>query len=622
MTRGFSGKFTEEAFLSARAGIRRGPTPSPDCHGASPASAPHASGRLPPLKVTAARFARAVKLFADSEVGWKAKWMFGALLGLLCGANGLTVANSYVGRNFMTAIAERHSAEFVRQAMFYVGVFAASTVVAVIARFLEERLGLLWRDNLTRRIVKLYLADGAYYRMASSGELANPDQRIADDARAFTASALSFFLMAFNSSLTIVAFSGVLVLISPLLSAVAVLYAAIGSYVTLLLGRRLVKLNYDRLDKEAGFRAALIHVRENAESILLARREDVQSARLLRRLDRVITNFRAITTVNRNVGFFTTGYNWAIQIIPALIIAPAYIAGKVEFGVITQSAMAFSTAVAAFSLFVTQFQSLSAFAAVVARLNSMVDALDPVQPPTSAILIDEQDGPLAYEALTLSSRTNEAHLIDNLSITIPFGARVLVNGTNPDAGIALFRATAGIWTTGEGRIVRPRARDILFLGQKPYLPPGSIWQMLAPPEREGEVSRARILDLLRELSLEQVLSRAGGLDAHQNWETLTSLREQQLLAFLQIFLATPKLVLMDRIHVTLTSNEVRQILGMLSKASIGYICNGEDDSCGELFNAVLDCEEGGGWTWKMGEAAPRGDDRRLANLADAAGYAL
>ena len=237
MTRGFSRKFTEEAFLSARAGIRPGPTPRPDCHGASPASAPDASGRLPPLKITAARFARAVKLFADSEVGWKAKWMFGILLALLCAANGLIVANSYVGRNFMTAIAERHTAEFVRQAMFYVAVFAASTVVAVIAHFLEERLGLLWRDNLTRRVVKLYLADGAYYRMASSGELANPDQRIADDARAFTASALSFFLMAFNSSLTIVTFSGVLVLISPLLSAVVVLYAAMGSCMTLLLGR-------------------------------------------------------------------------------------------------------------------------------------------------------------------------------------------------------------------------------------------------------------------------------------------------------------------------------------------------------------------------------------------------
>jgi vitamin B12/bleomycin/antimicrobial peptide transport system ATP-binding/permease protein len=130
------------------------------------------------------------------------------------------------------------------------------------------------------------------------------------------------------------------------------------------------------------------------------------------------------------------------------------------------------------------------------------------------------------------------------------------------------------------------------------------------------------LGLLRELSLEQVLSQAGGLDAHQNWETLTSLREQQLLAFLQVLLAAPKLVLVDRIQATLTPNELHKILGMLSKASIGYICNGETDSCGELFDAVLDFEEGGGWAWKIGASAPRGDDRRLVNLTGAAGYAL
>jgi vitamin B12/bleomycin/antimicrobial peptide transport system ATP-binding/permease protein len=127
----------------------------------------------PPLKETAARFAQEVSRLANSEVGWKAKWMLAALLALLCAANGLNVLNSYVGRNFITAIAERHMAEFVRQAMFYVAVFAGCTAVAVIAHFLEERLGLLWRDNLTRRTVRLYLANGAYNRLASSGELAN-----------------------------------------------------------------------------------------------------------------------------------------------------------------------------------------------------------------------------------------------------------------------------------------------------------------------------------------------------------------------------------------------------------------------------------------------------------------
>jgi vitamin B12/bleomycin/antimicrobial peptide transport system ATP-binding/permease protein len=115
-----------------------------------------------PLKTTGARFVRAVGTFAQSEVGWKAKLIFAALVMLLCAANALNVVNSYVGRNFMTAVADRDIFGFVRQALVYVAVFAALTVVAVIARFGEERLGLLWRDTMTRGIVRRYLADGNY----------------------------------------------------------------------------------------------------------------------------------------------------------------------------------------------------------------------------------------------------------------------------------------------------------------------------------------------------------------------------------------------------------------------------------------------------------------------------
>ena len=245
------------------------------------------SEKPPPLRVTATRLTRTVAVFANSEAGWKAKWLFAALLLLLLAANGLTVINSFVGRNFMTAIADRREAEFVRQAIFYVGIFAASTLVAVVARFAEQRLGLLWRESLTREVLKLYLTNGAYSRLAVSGEVANPDQRISEDVRAFTTSTLSFALMAFNSVVTILAFAGVMFSISLVLSWVAVLYAALGSWATLLLGRPLIKLNYDQLDKEASFRAALIHVKENAQPVLLARQENAQSARLLRRTRRV-----------------------------------------------------------------------------------------------------------------------------------------------------------------------------------------------------------------------------------------------------------------------------------------------------------------------------------------------
>jgi vitamin B12/bleomycin/antimicrobial peptide transport system ATP-binding/permease protein len=315
-----------------------------------------------PLKTTGRRFVRTVRNFAQSDVGWKAKLIVAALVLLLLAANALNVANSFVGRNFMTAIADRDMPGFIRQAFTYVGVFAALTLVAVISRFGEERLGLLWRDTMTRGIVRRYLADGNYQKV--SGAVANPDQRISEDVRAFNVTSLSFTLMGLNSAFTIAAFSEVLWTISPLLFGVDVLYAAGGSLFTIVLGRPLIRLNYDQLDKEAGFRSELIHVRDNSEAIMQARYEESQTARLLSRLDDLVANFRKITSINRNVGFFTTGYNWLIQIIPALIIAPAFIEGKVEFGVITQSAMAFAALVAAFSLIVTQFQSLSSFAAV------------------------------------------------------------------------------------------------------------------------------------------------------------------------------------------------------------------------------------------------------------------
>ncbi len=539
-----------------------------------------------PLKVTGARLIRVVRIFAKSEAGRTAKWMFAALIALLCTANGLNVVNSYVNRNFMTAIADRNMAGFVRLAIYSVGVFAASTVVAVIAKFAEDRLGLLWREEMTQRALKLYLADGAYDRLASSGELANPDQRISEDVHAFTVTTLSFILMALNSALTILAFSGVLWAISPLLAALAGLYAACGSYIALRLGRPLVKLNSDQLDKEASFRSAL-----NAESIRLARAEAGQMAQLVRRLDDLVLNFRRIVAINRNVGFFTTGYNWLIQIIPALIIAPAFIRGEIEFGVITQSAIAFSTVVAAFSLIVTQYQSISNFAAVAARLNSLVGALE--TPVKSAIEIVEADERLAYEGLTLSSM-NGTPLVKDLSVSVPLATRVRVAGPNPAAGSALFKATAGLSIAGAGRILRPA--DMHFLAERPYLPPGTLRQALAAGPEGGPLDE-RISELLRVLKVEAAVSQAGGLDAEEDWNKVLSLRDQQLLAFVRLLLASPRLAFLDRIFGALGPDLVGTLLRMMAERSIAYIDHEQADASPDLYDAVLECRESGEWTW-------------------------
>jgi vitamin B12/bleomycin/antimicrobial peptide transport system ATP-binding/permease protein len=214
----------------------------------------------------------------------------------------------------------------------------------------------------------------------------------------------------------------------------------------------------------------------------------------------------------------------------------------------------------------------------------------------------EAEGRLAYERLTLLSSQNGSPLLKDLSISIPFGTRVLLTGSNQAARVVLFRATAGLSTAGAGRIVRPGADDILFLAQRPYLPPGTLRQMLVRARHEGEISDDRISRLLRELHLEQAVTRAGGLDTERDWETLLSLREQQLLAFIHILLAAPRFAFLDRVDTALGSDQLHTILHMLSERSITYLNNGEADDPRDLYDAVLECGEDGGWTWTANRA--------------------
>ena len=180
--------------------------------------------------------------------------LFATLIGLLFAITGLNVVNCYVGRDFMTAISRRDQAGFVRQAVFYFCVFAASTGVAVFQSFAEQRLGLLSRAWLTGRLIRRYLAGRTYHWLKETRAVDNPDQRIAEDVKAFTATTLSFTLIFLNGTFTVVAFAGVLWTISHMLFGVAVGYAAVGSLLTILLGRSLVGLNYRQLDREANFR--------------------------------------------------------------------------------------------------------------------------------------------------------------------------------------------------------------------------------------------------------------------------------------------------------------------------------------------------------------------------------
>jgi putative ATP-binding cassette transporter len=550
--------------------------------------------------VTVRRFARAVRDFLTSEVRWRACGLFALLIAFALTLNGLNVVNSYVGRDFITAISHRDWTGFIRQAVRYVGVFAGSTAVAVLYRFTEERLGLFWRVWLTRRIVRRYLADRTYLHLKESATIENPDQRIADDVRAFTSTTLSFTLMFMNGALAVLSFSGVLWTISPLLFGVAISYAVLGTLATIYLGRPLIWLNYRQSDREATLRSDLIHVRENAESVALLGREGRLTARLLRRIEDFAYNFRRIISVNRNLGFFTTGYNYLIQIIPMLIVAPQFIRGEVEFGVVTQSAMAFAQLLGAFSLIVNQFQSISSFAAVIVRLSALVGAIEK-EPASSrmAIAVVVTDGHIAYKELTLFSSEDGRELVKNLSVDIPRGTRVLVIGSNEAARTALFHATAGIWPAGVGTLIRPPLDAIFFLPQRPYLPPGTLRDVLLRTGQEQVITDDQITSALHNAGLDSVLARAGGLNSEHDWSTMLSLGEQQLLAFTRLTLARPSFAMLDRVNSSLNAAQLRQALRILDENSITYIAFAEDAESVAFYDAVLEIDADGTWSWRL-----------------------
>jgi vitamin B12/bleomycin/antimicrobial peptide transport system ATP-binding/permease protein len=327
-----------------------------------------------------------IRNFLKSPVGGRAWLMLAALLALMLGINGMNVANSYVGRYFMSAIERRDAAGFTHFAWLYVAVFAGSTLTGVLFRFTEERLGLLWRDWLTRRITNTYIDRRLYLRRDGGETLSNPDQRITEDVRQLTTTTLSFVLMILNGTLTALSFSGVLWAISPKLFLIAILYALAGSGLAIWLGRPLIGLNYRQSDFEANFRAELIHTREEGEEIVSTNSEASVKQRLNSHIDGLVSNLRRVMAVNRNLNFFTSGYNYLIQLIPVLVVAPMFIDREVEFGVIGQSAMAFATLLGAFSLVITQFQAISSYASVVARLNEFVDYAE--KPPSNQLPAD------------------------------------------------------------------------------------------------------------------------------------------------------------------------------------------------------------------------------------------
>lgn len=551
---------------------------------------------IPPAERSAwARFRSLVMPIFRSEERWRVSFFLGTLVFMLLVIAWLNVRNNEIGGRFITAATKKDVSEFQRQALFYIGVFALLTVAAVINRYVEQRLGLLWRQWLTARMVSRYLQSKHFHRLKGSEHIDNPDQRLTDDINTFTQVTLSFVLILLNSIMTLIAFSSVLWSITPTLFLVAVGYAAFGSFMTILIGRRLVGLNFLQLKKEADLRYRLIRIRENSEAIAFVQSERQENTGVRERLSALVRNFREIIRVNVNLGLFTNGYNYLTQIIPTIVVAPRFFAGEIEFGVVTQSAMAFTFTLNAFSVIVTEFQRISSFGAVIARLGAIHEATEEDVPPGPEI-ISQPDGPcLKFNHLTLYTSKGDYVLVKDLDLTLQCGERLLIMGPNGAGKSAIFRATAGIWENGTGSIERPSNDEVMFFPQEPYCVPGTLRDQLVFDPLMGHITDEQIIQALKNVKLDRLIERVGSLHVERDWDHILSVGERQLLAFARVLLAKPRFAFLDVAVNALDENWVNTLYSELWKIPGTYVSVGDHPALKQYHHQLLELTGDGSW---------------------------
>jgi putative ATP-binding cassette transporter len=535
---------------------------------------------------------------------WGRAWaQLTTLIALTIAVTCVSIFSLRVMRDVMTALEKQDTAGFERGLWLYIGTFAASIPLAAFYRYVEERLALNWRDFLARTFMIRYFSNRAYYRLQGNEEIDNPDQRISEDARNFTVTSLSFSLLVINSVIQILGFARELWMISGMLVAVLISYAVVGTLVAFLIGRRLIGLNYLQYEREANLRYGLVRVRDNAESIAFYRGERKELRDLRRRLGGVVGNMLVLIKWNRNLAFFTTGYNSLALILPLAIVAPLFLQGKVEFGTISQAMGAFGAFLAAVSLFITQFERLSAFAAGVTRLGSLWDFLDErdveddLEVDTEEqIEISEEKRTVSLENLTVATPGGERTLLRDVSFRLPPGKSLLIMGESGSGKSSLLRTIAGLWNSGEGKIGRPPYRNMMFLPQRPYMVPGSLRTQLDYPEARRDTDPAALQEVLETVNLPELADRVDGdFDRDADWANMLSLGEQQRLSFARLIMKKPAVAFLDESTSALDEPNEEHLYRYLQNHRYTYVSVGHRSTLLKYHDWLMRIGKDGKW---------------------------
>ena len=533
---------------------------------------------------------------------------------LLTGALFLVVAVTAFGQirlnawnqPFYDALSHRDLAQFLRQLGVFGLIAGALLVLNVGQRWLTETLKLQLRLGLARDLIRHWMQPGRAFRLANATSPmgVNPDQRMHEDARHLTELSADLGVGLLQSSILLVTFVKVLwalssdftfhlgdrhIAIPGYMVWAAVIYSGSASLLSYWVGRSLIDRNAQRYAREADMRFSLVRVNEHIDAIALSAGEADEERRIELDLAAVLAATARLVTGLTNLTWITAGYGWFTLVAPILVAAPLYFAGNITFGGLMLASGAFMQVQSSLRWFVDNFSTIADWRATLLRVagfrRAVIDTDELHDVESRITFVEGNPGKIGIDDLEIASPAG-ATMLQEKKVEINAGERVLIVGESGTGKTLLFRALAGLWPWGAGRVTRPRGEELLYMPRTPYLPPGTLREILAYPSNTKKFEAADYGTALTRLKLERLVPM---LDVTHRWDRELSEDEQQTLAFARLLLHSPPWVLIDEVLDSLDEDARQTILDLFGKdlEHTAVIHIGRADAHDQVFSRVL-----------------------------------
>ncbi len=494
----------------------------------------------------------------QSEEKKKAFFLLGCIIALTLGIVYMLVLLNQWNNRFYNAL-QNYATDIIFHELLFFSVLAAVYIIlAVYSYYLQQTLIINWRKWLTTRFIDVWLKNRTYYHLQMFGkDTDNPDQRISEDVRLFVEMTLNFTVGIIKSFCTFASFvvilyqmSGPLVFtlfgrtvtINGYLFWASLLYSILGTYVTHIVGKKLVQLNFVQQRYEADFRFAMIRLRESAESVAFYRGEAQEGLVFKERFKLLMDNFWRLINKQKQLVWLNSGYSQIAIIFPFVAAMNRYLSREFTLGSLMQVASAFGRVQDSLSYFVDMYSSLAQWQAVVMRLTYFGRHMQEVAQDAESFHMERFASSAAVSVEEMQVKLPDGQpLLDNLTFSLQPGANVLIKGVSGSGKSTLLRAISGIWPFVGGRIKLPDAKTLMFIPQKPYLPLGSLRDALNYPGN-NPLSDEELIALMRLCRIGYLADR---LATVADWSHVLSVGEQQRLAFARAHIQKPQWLFLD-----------------------------------------------------------------------------